>query len=84
MRFLGLLRRMLKWFLPAHNSLTTVDMLTTYHCNLMKGTKQAVEALTFFRQSAHRWRCGCQPCALSAQEDSWYIFLLEADSTPGP
>jgi hypothetical protein len=45
-----------------------------------------VEAPTFSRQSAHRWRWGCQPYApayLYPQEDSWYSFLLEAESTPG-
>jgi hypothetical protein len=56
---------------------------------------QAVEALRvaggsgshIFRQSARRWRQGCQPYAPAAfypQEDSWYSFLLEAESTPGP
>jgi hypothetical protein len=37
-------------------------------------------------QSAHRWRWGCQPYAPAAiypQEDSWYSFLLEGESTPG-
>jgi hypothetical protein len=46
-----------------------------------------VEAPTSSRQSAHRWRWGCQPyapAALYLQEDSWYSFLLEAESTPGP
>jgi hypothetical protein len=46
-----------------------------------------VEAPTSSRQSAHRWRWGCQPYAPSAlypQESSWYSFLLEAESTPGP
>jgi hypothetical protein len=41
---------------------------------------------TFSRQSAHWWRCGCQSCAPAAlypQEDSWYSFLSEAESTPG-
>jgi hypothetical protein len=49
--------------------------------------QQAVEAPTFSRQSAHRWRCGCQPyppTALYPQEDSWYSFLLKAESSPGP
>jgi hypothetical protein len=41
-----------------------------------------------FRQSAHRWRRGSQPYApaelyLFLPEDSWYSFLLEAESTPG-
>jgi hypothetical protein len=56
---------------------------------------QAVEALRvvrdwgshIFRHSAHRWRWGCQsyaPAAHYPQEDSWYSFLLEAESTPGP
>jgi hypothetical protein len=34
----------------------------------------------FSRQSAHRWR---RP-PFTPQEDSWYSFLLEAVSTPGP
>jgi hypothetical protein len=46
-----------------------------------------VEAPIFSRQSAHRWRWGCQsyaPVTFYPQEDSWYSFLLEAASTPGP
>jgi hypothetical protein len=46
-----------------------------------------VEALTLSRQSAHRWRWYCQPyapAALYPQEDSWYSFLLEAESIPVP
>jgi hypothetical protein len=54
---------------------------------------QAVEALRvargwgshIFRHSAHRWWQGCQPygpAAFYPQEDSWYSFLLEAESTP--
>jgi hypothetical protein len=46
-----------------------------------------VEASTLSRQSAHRWRWGCQPYAPAAfyqQESSWYSLLLEAESTPGP
>jgi hypothetical protein len=45
-----------------------------------------VEVPTFSRQSAQRWQLGCQsyaPAALYPQEDSWYSFLLEAESTPG-
>jgi hypothetical protein len=36
-----------------------------------------VEAPTFFIQSTHRW------LPFTPQEDSWYSFLLEAESTPG-
>jgi hypothetical protein len=46
-----------------------------------------VEAPTFSRQLAHIWLYGCQPyapAALYPQEDSWYSFLLKAESTPGP
>jgi hypothetical protein len=56
---------------------------------------QAVEALKdvsgwgshIFRLSTHRWRQGCQPYAPAAfytVDNSWYSFLLEAESTPGP
>jgi hypothetical protein len=44
-------------------------------------------APTFSRQLAHRWQWDCQPyvpATLYPQEDSWYSFLLEAESTPGP
>jgi hypothetical protein len=40
---------------------------------------------TFTKQSVHRWRWGCQPyapAALYPQEDSWYSFVSEAESTP--
>jgi hypothetical protein len=42
-----------------------------------------VEAPTFSRQSAHRWRWGqpYAPAALHPQEDSWYPFLLDVEST---
>jgi hypothetical protein len=42
-----------------------------------------VEAPTLSRQSGHRWWWGCQsytPAALYPHEDSWYSFLLEAES----
>jgi hypothetical protein len=42
---------------------------------------------TFSRQSAHRLRWDFQPyapAALNAQKDSWYSFLLYAESTLGP
>jgi hypothetical protein len=45
-----------------------------------------VEAPTFSRHSAHRWRWGCQPYAPASfypPEDSWYSFLLATESTPG-
>jgi hypothetical protein len=44
-----------------------------------------VEAPTFSRQSAHKWRRSCQnyaPAAPLPPEDSWYSFVLEAESTP--
>jgi hypothetical protein len=56
---------------------------------------QAAEALRvakgwgsyIFKHSAHRWRQGCQTYASAAfypQEHSWYSFMLDAESTPGP
>jgi hypothetical protein len=37
-------------------------------------------------QSTHRclWGQHYAPAALYPQEDSWYLFLVEAESTPGP
>jgi hypothetical protein len=47
-----------------------------------------VKAPTLLRQTANRWRQGCQPYALPPGyfifKDSWYSYLLEAESTPGP
>jgi hypothetical protein len=51
-----------------------------------------VKAPTLLRQTANRWRQGCQPYAPAALypqvylffKDYWYSFLLEAESTPGP
>jgi hypothetical protein len=53
-----------------------------------------VKAPTLLRQAANRWRQGCQPYAPAALypqvsllfffKDSWYSFLLEAESNPGP
>jgi hypothetical protein len=53
-----------------------------------------VKVPTLLRQTANRWRQGCQPYAPAALypqvslipyfKDSWYSFLLEAESTPGP
>ena len=40
-----------------------------------------------FRDNGHRMLVGCQPCAPAAftpRKYSWYSFLLEAMSTPGP
>jgi hypothetical protein len=42
-----------------------------------------VEAHTFSKRSVQRWRWDCQPyapAALYPKEDSWYSFLLEAES----
>jgi hypothetical protein len=51
-----------------------------------------VKAPTLLRQTANRWRQGCQlyaPAALYPQVSlflkiPWYSFLLEAESTLGP
>jgi hypothetical protein len=51
-----------------------------------------VKATTCLRQTASRWLQGCQPYAPAALypqvslffKDSWYSFLLEAESTRGP
>jgi hypothetical protein len=51
-----------------------------------------VKAPTLLRQAFNRWRQGCQPYAPAHTlppgffifKDSWYSFLLEAESTPGP
>jgi hypothetical protein len=50
-----------------------------------------VKAPTLLRQTANRWRQGCQPYAPAARypqvsfifKDSWYSFLLEAESKCG-
>jgi hypothetical protein len=51
-----------------------------------------VKAPTLLRQTANRWRQGCQPYAPAALypqvslffTDSWYSFPLEAELIPGP
>jgi hypothetical protein len=45
-----------------------------------------VEAPTLSRQSAQKWQRLSDLHAGSPlpQEDYWYSFLLEAESTPGP
>jgi hypothetical protein len=50
-----------------------------------------IEDPTLSRQSAHRWRHGCQPytpadhyCPVTSLLSFWYSFLLEAEWTPGP
>jgi hypothetical protein len=43
-----------------------------------------IEAPTFSRKLAHIWPWGCHPdspAALYPQEESWYSFLLEVEST---
>jgi hypothetical protein len=49
------------------------------------------EGSTMFRQSTHRWRQSCQPCAPATLYFPealllylWYSFLLEAEKSPGP
>jgi hypothetical protein len=51
---------------------------------VMISLQQAVEAPTFSRQSAYRWRRSQLHMAttLYPQEDSWYSFLLVVGSTP--
>jgi hypothetical protein len=74
------------------NFLLSVDVITVkvwHPCNRPWRPIRLwdVEAPTFSRQSAHRWRWGCQPyapAALYPQEYSCYSFLLEAELTPGP
>jgi hypothetical protein len=44
-----------------------------------------VQAPTFFRRSTHKWRQGCQPYSPVAhytQNNCWYLFLLDVDSSP--
>jgi hypothetical protein len=81
-----------------HNAVHFSVRLVYIYMYIYKGKVipvQAVEALRvargwgshIFRHSAHRWWQGCQPYAPAAfypQEDSWYSFMLEAESTPGP
>jgi hypothetical protein len=46
-----------------------------------------VEMENVIRHSAYRRRQSCQPyvpAAFYPQENSWYSFLFEAESTPGP
>jgi hypothetical protein len=59
---------------------TRAVVVRSYTCNRPRRPVgfRAVEASTFSRQSAHRWRWECQPYApasLYPQEDSWYSFL---------
>jgi hypothetical protein len=68
---------------PSGHSLTP-----RYPCNRPRRAVGSwdVEDPTFSRQSTHRRWWGCQPYAPTAlypQEDSWYSFLLEGESTPG-
>jgi hypothetical protein len=52
-----------------------------------------VKAPTLLRQTANKWRQGCEPYAPAGRtlppgffifKDSWYSFLLEAETTPEP
>jgi hypothetical protein len=87
------------WIFRIIHEVHTVH-ITAAASNLEQGTRnvitvQAMEALRvvrgwgsdIFRGWAHRWRQGCQTYELAAfypLEDSWYSFLLESESTPGP
>jgi hypothetical protein len=71
---------------------------TTQPDSLYKGRAISVQAWTVlegprrlrlseFHDNRHMKVISCQPYALAAftpQEISWYSFLLEAESTPGP
>jgi hypothetical protein len=59
-------------------------IICSYPCNRLWRPKGMwdVEALTFSRQSAHRWRWGRQPFALAVlypQEYPGYSFLTEIE-----
>ena len=50
------------------------------------GEFQEVKVPRFHDNGTGRWK-GCQPYAPAAftpRKSSWYSFLLEAESTPGP
>jgi hypothetical protein len=80
-----------------HSENVTTSTLTV-SCHLHTAIKVPVQAVEdiraargwgshILRQSAHRWPQGCYPYAPDAfypQESSWYSFLLEDASTPGP
>jgi hypothetical protein len=81
---------LIKWDEGSQNYITRSFTI----CN-KKEPVQAVEVLRvargwgshIFSHLAHTWQQGCQPNAPAAfypQENSWYSFLLEAESTPGP
>jgi hypothetical protein len=78
-----------------HVHLISATHITMYGVKGKVILVQAVEALRVVRgwgshifwHSAHRWRQGCQPYAPASfypQDGSWYSFLLEDESTPGP
>jgi hypothetical protein len=72
----------------AHKSGLQFQELKRYPCNRTWRPIGLwyVEAPTFSRQSAGRWRRRSQPYApvvLYLQEDSWYPFLLEFKSNSG-
>jgi hypothetical protein len=59
--------------LKKDNAISITDRWVLWGCNTSR------------RPNLHRWRWGCQPYSPAPfhhQEDSWYAFLLEAESTP--
>jgi hypothetical protein len=69
--------------LPPVYVVSIMNHLWSYACRRRLWTigLWVVEVPTFSRQLNNRWRWGT---ALYSQEDSWYSFLLEAESSPRP
>jgi hypothetical protein len=80
------------------SNLLKYNTLQSSSYNTRKGKAIALQALTgpegsrrlrlpdFMTIGTWRWQ-GCQPCppaAFTPRKHSWYSFLLEAESTPGP
>jgi hypothetical protein len=81
-------------FPQGNNVLITVALRFRNHCQIIAEgfhlwglklhySKTDVMDPALSRQSAHRWRSGCQPYASAAlypNEGTWYSFLLGVDS----
>jgi hypothetical protein len=69
------------------------DVNTHFWLHLVNLRKQRLNSCYYTRfevkvkgipVTGHEGQLGCALAALYPQEDSWYSFLLEAESTPGP